>query len=170
MKKAGKFHWVLLLAILALAATAFGQTTASIQGTVTDSTGAAVVGAKVTVSGVGIERTTQTDATGSYSVPALPPGKYTVKIEKGGFQTQQTTDLQLEVSQNSVQNFSLKVASASEVVTVEATAPVVETTTVTVGQTITQRTVQELPLNGRHFVDLALLVPGTVTAPQNGFL
>ena len=170
MKKAGKFHWVLLLAILALAATAFGQTTASIQGTVTDSTGAAVVGAKVTVSGVGIERTTQTDATGSYSVPALPPGKYAVKIEKGGFQTQQTTDLQLEVSQNSVQNFSLKVASASEVVTVEATAPVVETTTVTVGQTITQRTVQELPLNGRHFVDLALLVPGTVTAPQNGFL
>ena len=54
--------------------------------------------------------------------------------------------------------------------TVEATAPVIEATTMTVGQTINQRTVQEIPLNGRHFVDLALLIPGTVTPPQNGFL
>src|SRR5262249_12402175 len=55
-------------------------------------------------------------------------------------------------------------------ITVEASAPVVETTTVTVGQVINQRTVQDIPLNGRHFVDLALLSPGTVTPPQNGFL
>ena len=76
----------------------------------------------------------------------------------------------LQVSQNSVQNFGLKVASTSEVVTVEATAPMIEATTITVGQTINQRTVQEIPLNGRHFVDLGLLIPGTVTPPQNGFL
>ena len=75
----------------------------------------------------------------------------------------------LEVSQNSVQNFGLKVASTSEVVTVEGTAPVIEATTITIGQTINQRTVQDIPLNGRHFVDLALLIPGTVTPPQNGF-
>ena len=79
-------------------------------------------------------------------------------------------DLVLEVSNNSVQNFGLKVATTSEVVTVEATAPVIEATTMTVGQTINQRTVQDIPLNGRHFVDLALLIPGTVTPPQNGFL
>src|SRR5205807_299130 len=82
----------------------------------------------------------------------------------------QVTNLTLEVSRNSVQNFSLKVASATEVVTVEATAPIIETTTMSVGQTINERTVQENPLNGRHFVDLALLIPGTVTPPQNGFL
>ncbi len=69
-----------------------------------------------------------------------------------------------------VQNFGLKVASTNEVVTVEAAAPVIESTTMTVGQTINQRTVQDIPLNGRHFVDLALLIPGTVTPPQNGFL
>ncbi|HJX85425.1 MAG TPA: hypothetical protein VJ723_13890, partial [Candidatus Angelobacter sp.] len=73
-------------------------------------------------------------------------------------------------SQNSVQNFSLKLASTTEVVTVEAKAPLIESTTMTVGQSIDQRTVQDIPLNGRHFVDLALLVPGTVVPPQNGFL
>ncbi|HVG92779.1 MAG TPA: TonB-dependent receptor, partial [Alphaproteobacteria bacterium] len=93
-----------------------------------------------------------------------------VQVAIKGFETQLAKDLVLEVSNNVVQNFSLKVASTNEVVTVEATAPVIEATTMTVGQTISQRTVQELPLNGRHFVDLALLIPGTVTAPQNGFL
>src|SRR5258708_19996835 len=87
-----------------------------------------------------------------------------------GFQPQQAKDLVLAVRRNWVQNFILKVASSAEVVTVEATAPLVETTTMTVGQSIDQKTVQEIPLNGRHFVDLALLIPGTVTPPQNGFL
>jgi hypothetical protein len=87
-----------------------------------------------------------------------------------GFETQLAKDVPLAVSQNTVQSFRLKVASSQEVVTVEATAPVIETTTMTVGQIINQRTVQDIPLNGRHFVDLALLIPGTVTPPQNGFL
>jgi hypothetical protein len=160
------------LLLLAFAATAFAQTTASIQGSVTDQSGAAVVGANVTVknTALGIERTTQTSSTGSYEIPALPPGIYSVQIKTSGFETQLAKDLVLEVSKNSVQNFSLKVASTTEVVTVEATAPAIETTTMTVGQTINQRTVQEIPLNGRHFVDLGLLIPGSVTPPQNGFL
>src|SRR5712671_2394908 len=160
------------LLVLVFAASSFAQTTASIQGTVSDQSGAAVVGAKVTVknTALGIERTTQTSSTGSYEVPALPPGTYSVQVQIAGFETQLAKNLVLQVSQNSVQNFGLKVASTSEVVTVEATAPAIETTTMTVGQTINQRTVQEIPLNGRHFVDLALLIPGTVTPPQNGFL
>src|SRR6476469_7528996 len=164
--------WMLSLLVLLLAATAFAQTTASIQGTVADQSGAAIVGAKVTVknTALGIERTTQTSSSGSYEVPALRPGTYSVQVEMTGFETQLAKDLVLEVSQNSVQNFGLKVATTSEVVTVEATAPVIEATTMTVGQTINQRTVQDIPLNGRHFVDLALLIPGTVTPPQNGFL
>ncbi len=163
--------WMLSLLLLC-ATTAFAQTTASIQGTVTDQSGAAVAGAKVTVknAALGIERTTQTNATGSYEVPALPPGVYSVQVQMSGFETQLAKDLVLEVSKNSVQNFGLKVASTTEVVTVEATAPMIESTTVTVGQTINQRTVQEIPLNGRHFVDLGLLIPGSVTPPQNGFL
>ncbi len=162
-----------LLTLLALfAAVAIAQTTASIKGNVTDTSGAAVVGAKVTVTSAaaGIERTTTTKSSGDYEVPALPPGSYTVKIEGSGFQGQQAEHVVVEVSQNVVQNFSLKVASATETVTVEGTAPIVESTTMTVGQTIDQRTVQEIPLNGRHFVDLALLIPGSVTPPQNGFL
>jgi hypothetical protein len=160
------------LLVLVFAATAFAQTTASIQGTVSDQSGAAIVGAKVTVknTALGIERTTQTSSTGSYEVPALPPGTYSVQVQIAGFERQLAKGVVLEVSKNSVQNFGLKVASTTEVVTVEATAPVVEATTMSVGQTINQRTVQDIPLNGRHFVDLALLIPGTVTPPQNGFL
>ena len=164
--------WMLSLLILLLAATALAQTTAKILGTVTDQSGAAVVGAKITVknTNLAIERTAETNASGYYEVVALPPGSYTVQVKMNGFETQVANNVTLEVSNNVAQNFGLKVASTSEVVTVEATAPIIDATTMTVGQTINQRTVQELPLNGRHFVDLALLIPGTVTAPQNGFL
>ncbi len=163
--------WILTL-VLIFAVSAFAQTTASIKGNVTDSTGAAIVGAKLIVKNadLGIERSTQSNSAGDYEVPALPPGKYNVEITMTGFETQLAKDVPLAVSQNTVQSFRLKVASSKEVVTVEATAPVIETTTMTVGQIINQRTVQDIPLNGRHFVDLALLIPGTVTPPQNGFL
>src|SRR5438067_697476 len=170
-KKVSLPQWMLLLTLM-FAVAAFAQTTASIKGTVTDQTGAAVVGAKVTVkdAALGIERTAQTNSEGSYEVPALPPGNYSVEVQMTGFQPQQANNLSLAVSQNSVQSFNLKVANSTEVVTVEATAPLIETTTMTVGQSIDQRTVQEIPLNGRHFVDLGLLIPGSVTPPQNGFL
>src|SRR5215475_8777986 len=172
LKRVAFPQWMLALVILMLAATAFSQTTASIQGTVSDQSGAAVVGAKVTVknTALGIERTTQTSATGAYEIPALPPGAYDVQVQMAGFEAQIAKAVPLEVSHNSVQNFGLKVATTTEVVTVEASAPIVETTTVSVGQVINQRTVQEIPLNGRHFVDLGLLIPGSVTPPQNGFL
>jgi hypothetical protein len=172
LKKVAFSPFMLSLLLLLFAVSAFSQNAAKIVGTVSDQSGAAVVGATVTVknTGLGVERTTQTNSTGSYEVPALPPGTYSVQVQMTGFETQLAKNLVLQVSQNSVQNFGLKVASTSEVVTVEATAPVVEATTMTVGQTINQRTVQDIPLNGRHFVDLALLIPGTVTPPQNGFL
>lgn len=156
--------------VLLLGAVAFAQTTASIKGTVTDASGAAIVGATIKVTGVGIDRSTQSNAGGDYEVPALPPGTYSVEVQMKGFQSQLAKGLEVLVNTNAVQNFALNVASTTETVTVEATAPMIEATTVTVGQAIDQRTVQEIPLNGRHFVDLALLVPGSVTPPQNGFL
>lgn len=172
LRKVAFSPWILSLLILMFSATVFAQTTAKVLGTVTDPSGAAVVGAKVTVknSARGIERTAQTNGTGAYEVDALPPGTYDVQVEMNGFSTELAKSVVVEVNNNVVQNFGLKVASTSDVVTVEATAPLIESTTMTVGATINQRTVQELPLNGRHFVDLALLIPGTVTAPQNGFL
>src|SRR4030095_3676921 len=87
-----------------------------------------------------------------------------------GFGSQTLTDLPLEVSRIVVQNFQLKVGEVTQRVEVTADSQTVETSTITVGQVINQRTVQEIPLNGRHFVDLGLLIPGSVTPPQNGFL
>ena len=76
----------------------------------------------------------------------------------------------LEVAKTVVQNFQMDVGAISEQVLVSSDVPVIETSTTSVGTVINQRTVQEIPLNGRHFVDLGLLIPGSVTPPQNGFL
>ena len=165
---------LVLLGILLIGtgSAALAQTTASIKGTVTDASGAAVSGAKVIVKsqGLGIERSTQTNSSGDYEVPALPPGVYSVEVQMQGFTSEIAKSLTLQVSQNALQNFGLNVASTGTVVTVESTQSVIDSTSITVGQVIDKNVVQEIPLNGRHFVDLALLVPGTVTPPQNGFL
>src|SRR5712664_4455893 len=162
----------LVLMLCGLTCAVNAQVTAGVKATVTDATGATVAGAKVVVKGtaVGIERTTETNTEGEYEVPALPPGSYEVQVQKSGFGAQVAKDVVLQVSQNTLQNFSLNVAVSSVVVTVESTVPVIDSTTMTVGQVIDKNVVQEIPLNGRHFVDLAQLVPGTMTAPANGFL
>jgi hypothetical protein len=79
-------------------------------------------------------------------------------------------DLKLDVATTLSQNAQLQVGSTSQQVEVEGSAPLVDTSTVSLGQVIEGKMVQDIPLNGRHFVDLVNLVPGTVTAPQNGFL
>ena len=152
--------------------TALAQSSGTIQGTVTDPSGAAVVGGKVTIrnEGTGEERTTETDSAGAYQVAALAVGTYQIQVQAQGFQTHMVKGLALEVSQTVVQNVQLSVGGVTQEVTVVAEAPMVETSTITVGHVIDRRTVQEIPLNGRHFVDLGLLIPGTVTPPQNGFL
>lgn len=161
-----------LLLLTNICPVVFAQSTATLQGTVTDPSGASVANAKVTVhnQATGIERTTQTDSSGSYQVAALPVGLYRVEVRAQGFQTAVVNSLQLEVSQTVVQNIPLTIGGASESVSVTSEAPMVESSTSTVGQVINQKTVQEIPLNGRHFVDLGLLIPGSVTPPQNGFL
>ena len=148
------------------------QSTATLQGTVTDPQGAVVPNAKVTVrsQATGAERITQTDAEGNYQVASLQPGLYRVEVQAQGFQAQAASDLSVEVARTVVQNFQLTVGNVTQEVTVTAVPPVVETATTSVGTVINQRTVQEIPLNGRHFVDLGLLIPGSVTPPQNGFL
>lgn len=160
-----------LLVVLSGART-YAQSTATLQGTVTDSTGAVIPSVNILVhnQGTGVDRKTQTDQSGNYQVPALEPGVYRVEARAQGFQAQVVTDLRLDVGSIVVQNVQLKVGAVTQEVTVTAASPTIETATVSVGQVINQRTVQEMPLNGRHLVELASLLPGTVVAPQSGFL
>jgi hypothetical protein len=157
---------------LGLCATAAAQSTVTLQGTVTDPQGAVVNGAKVTVRSreTGAERSAQTDEAGSYQFASLQPGTYGIEVQAQGFQTHVVSSVSLEVARTVVQNFQLTVGSLSQTVTVVSDTPVIETATTSVGTVINQRTVQEIPLNGRHFVDLGLLIPGSVAPPQNGFL
>lgn len=117
----------------------------------------------------GIERTVTSDAAGQYVAASLPPGRYSVNAHIDGFKDQ-TTEVVLEVAQIAVVSLKLGVATIAENVTVTGASPLIETATVSVGQVMAERTVQEIPLNGRHFVDLGPLMPGGVTAPQNAGL
>lgn len=148
------------------------QSTATLQGTVTDATNAAVATAVITVrnTATGEERSTKTDNSGVYLASSLVPGTYRVEVKSPGMQTTVINDVVLNVGSTVVQNISLNVASANTAIEINASAPVVEAGTMSVGGVVNQNTVQEIPLNGRHFVDLALLIPGTVTPPASGFL
>src|SRR5256714_1935289 len=163
--------FVFVAAIILLAATANAQSTATIQGTILDTQRAAVPGATVVVrnTATGVERTIVTDASGNFAAASLPPGPYQVEVSLQGFQTQ-TREVTLQVSQTRQLDVELGVAAVAEQVSVTAEAPVIDTATVSVGTVVNQRTVQEIPLNGRPFVELGLLVPGSVTPPQNGVL
>jgi hypothetical protein len=164
---------LLITGLLSIQAPAvLAQSTATLQGTVTDQNGALVSNAKVVArnQATGVERATETDSVGNYQIAALPVGSYRVEVRADGFQTQVANNLVLEVSQTVSQNFQLSVGSLTQAVNVTADTAVIQSTTVAVGQVIDQKTVQEIPLNGRHFVDLGLLIPGSVTPPQNGFL
>jgi carboxypeptidase family protein len=174
MERTLKFTSLLLAAVITSFATlyAVAQSTATVQGTVTDQSGAVVSKAKVVVrnQATGIERTAQTDTDGNYQVAALPVGVYRIEVQADGFGPQVASGVIVEVSRIVIQNFQVKVGGVTQEVNVTADSQVIETATVTVGQVINQKTVQEIPLNGRHFVDLGLLIPGSVTPPQNGFL
>jgi hypothetical protein len=100
------------------------------------------------------------DTNGNYQLAVLPVGAYRVEIQATGFQTQIIEHLGVEVGRTVVQDFRLEVASISEEVSVLSPSPqLVDSATVSVGQVIDQKTVQEIPLNGRYFLDLGLLIP-----------
>ncbi|HXY03102.1 MAG TPA: carboxypeptidase-like regulatory domain-containing protein, partial [Terriglobales bacterium] len=146
----------------------YGQATGSFSGTVTDKTGSVVSGAtvRVTSQGTGLARDAKTDDTGHYLIPLLPVGNYTIRAESSGFQPAEQKDLRLQIDEHRELDFSLAPASVTEKVEVSATQVAVETTAPTLGQVITSEEVSELPLNGRNFVQLATLTPGT-TAETN---
>ena len=168
----GRRSIAVLVASLFLVGSALAQSTGSIQGTVFDATGAPVPNATINIhnQATAEEHAVTTDAAGNYLIPSLPVGTYRIEVKSNGMQPMAANGVELSVGSTLKQDFTLKVASTSETIEVQGAAGVVETSTVSVGAVVNQRTVQEIPLNGRHFVDLALLIPGTVTPPANGFL
>jgi len=164
----------LLLGFLFLlgGASARAQSTGTIRGSVADAGGGRIPKAEVTARQVSTnyERKTQTDDAGLYLFSALPVGTYRVEARSTGFRTTVNDGIVLDVNNIVEVDFSLQVGPVTETVVVEAGGAGVETNTMSVGHVVNQFTVQELPLNGRHFVDLALLAPGSMVPPQNGFL
>ncbi len=151
----------------------YGQATGSFSGTVSDKAGAVVSGAtvKATSPSTGFSREAKTDDSGHYLIPLLPVSFYTIRVEFQGFQATEQKDIRLQVDEHLEVNFSLVPASVSSTVVVSATEVAVETSNATLGQVITSEQVADLPLNGRNFVQLATLTPGTTqsTSPVSFF-
>src|SRR5262249_37458145 len=165
------FRFALLTVALLFCSHVHAQSTASIEGQVTDSQGAVVADVEITASSpaFSITRKTSTDDAGRYQLVALPVGIYSVEVRGRGFQTQVISNLVLEVAGRVTQDFQLKVGDVSQSVTVTTGGTMVESSTTSVGHVMDGRMVQTLPLNGRYFLDLGLLLPGSVTPPQGAF-
>jgi len=141
---------------------------ATIVGSVKDSAGAIIPGVevKVTNSGTAASRVVVTAETGEYAVPLLPPGDYAVSASLPGFKTNVRTGITLQVDQVARIDFTLQVGEVSETIEVIGAAPLINTETSTVGTVIENSKVVELPLSGRQFLQLNLLVPGASTPVQ----
>lgn len=144
--------------------------TGTISGQVTDPGGAAVPNAKVKVTeqNTGASESITTGADGYYTVSFLKPGVYTAEVTAAGFSTEVAKDLGLDIQRVVQQNFKLQVGALQQQVNVEGTAALLNTESVEVGNVIGQTSIDQLPLNGRNFSQLALLVPGTTPGPVGG--
>src|SRR5215831_7292211 len=167
----GRLPLTSILLVLIVCTAVRGQSTASIIGEVTDRDGAAVPAVIISATNADTSglRKTVTDDTGAYQLAALPLGTYRIEVVARGFRKQVIERLTLAVGQTTTQDFQLQVGDMSQVVTVIAQPNTVEQSTAAVGHVVDQRMVQQLPLNGRYFLDLGLLVPGSVTSPQGAF-
>jgi hypothetical protein len=162
------FAAIIIVFALTGATSLYGQATGSFAGNVLDKSGSGVPNAAVTVTSqtTGLARNGKTDSGGRYSVPLLPVGTYTVRIDANGFQSAESRDLTLQVDEARELDFSLVPATVVTTVAVTGDAVAVETANPSLGQVITSQQVSQLPLNGRDFVQLATLTAGA-TAESN---
>ncbi|HEV2802877.1 MAG TPA: TonB-dependent receptor [Pyrinomonadaceae bacterium] len=154
----------LLLVLVACAPATFAQThRASIRGTVTDPNGAVVAGASVTLINetTNERRTVVSNDEGEYSLAALPPAPYLIEVEAPNFKRQSGQRIVLQVNQEARLNVRLDIGLTADAETVYGTAPLLEQDTPALGTVIEERQIRELPLDGRNFLELALLAPGT---------
>ena len=160
--------WASLLLIFACSVVS-AQVTGTILGSVVDPTDRGIVGATITLTDLnkGTIKTSPTDEVGNFNVPFLPIGTYRVTAESAGFKRAQSSEVVLNVDDKKRVDFKLEVGSATESITVQATAPLVRADSAELGEVIGVGAVAELPLNGRNFAQLVYLVPG-VTSGQPG--
>ncbi len=161
-----KFHFAsviaLLLGLFALVPTLCAQTTSTIEGTVTDKQGLAVSGAQVRAEGstAAVTRTVVSDANGAYQIPALPAGTYKLTVTHDGFATRVYEGLELTLNRTFNFDVKLEVGKVQERVEVSAEIPLLDTTSSSSGATIVPQQIENMPLNGRNYLDLLQLVPG----------
>jgi Carboxypeptidase regulatory-like domain/TonB dependent receptor len=154
-----------------LAAAALCGQNAGISGFISDPSGLAVPSARVVAQSAqtGARRAVSSTQYGEYSLPALLPGAYEITVEANGFKTIHQSGILLEVDQRARLDFTLTVGSPSETITVEGTAPLLNTFDASVSTVIGNRFVENMPLNGRSFSSLIKLAPGVVLTPANGY-
>lgn len=164
--------FALALAACLLVPAAFAQTTTGrILGTITDQTGATVSGAVVTVTDVqrGAVRTFTTESSGTYAAPNLQPGVYEVRVEATGFKSVKRENIELEVASDALIDVALQPGNIVDVVTVTEDVPLINITSATLGGTLSNKEINDLPLNGRNYENLLQLRPGIVRYPGGGF-
>jgi len=156
------------LAVVGLPSSARAQATGQITGVVTDGSGSVVPGATVEVTNqaTGFTRNAVTGTDGVYTIPLLNPGRYDVKASLTGFRTGIRSGIDVVVNETARVDQQLQVGAVTEQVTVEASAPLVETKNATLGVVIDQQKVVDLPLNGRNFAQLGTLTPGVIAPPS----
>jgi hypothetical protein len=165
MRRHVAFSTAVVVLLLGLAQTAGAQTaTGQISGTVKDTTGASLPGATVTLSGelTGLSRKATTDTKGDYVFALLPPSTYSVTAELQGFRTARQTGIRLLVDNKIRVDLSLAVGAVSETIEVQATTVALQSENASVSQTLTEKQISELPLNGRNFLSLLFLNAGAV--------
>ena len=141
-----------------------------ILGAVKDQSGGVIAGATATVTDVqrGISRTLTTDSEGGYSAPNLIPGSYTVRVEAPGFNSVERKDIVVEVGSDVRVDIALQPGSQAQTVTVTGEVPMVDTTSATLGQTLDNQAISDLPVNGRNYQELLSLKPGIEAKPGGG--
>jgi hypothetical protein len=173
LKKRALLVAVVFSLVVSVCPLLYSQATGSFSGTVSDKAGAVLSGAtvKATSQGTGVSREAKTDDSGHYLIPLLPVAFYTIRVDSQGFQATEQKDIRLQVDEHREVDFTVAPASVNTAVQVSATEVAVETTNSALGQVITSEQVADLPLNGRNFVQLATLTPGTTasTSPVSFF-
>jgi len=163
-----RFYLFLLLTLCFPVTDLHAGVTASISGTVTDASGAAVVGATVTATNTdtGVKLTQQTNAQGFYSFQSLPIGKYNIEVEARGFKTYRETGVTVDVNQARVADAVVQVGQTTETVQVSSGALQVETTNTQMGEVIGGKEMTDVPLVTRSYTDLLALQPGVISTPS----
>ena len=165
---AGHSVWLIVVlasTVLSFPATTWGQqVTASITGKVADPSSGIIVGAKVTAKDLdrGTLLTTETNASGFYSLPRVPIGTYEIRVEVAGFQTAIHLPVHLELNQTARVDFVMQLGEVTQTVEVTGAAPLLQTDTMQLGSVINSKTNEDLPLATRNYIQLTLLAPGSV--------